>query len=213
MYAAYGEFLFAWNATGGPNKGVSITEMPYEKVLMCSTTSTNGLPDEPCYYDQPKPTIVALLLHDKRLTAIVSEHNIKPVTSSSSSSMEDWPIIYDFANLSIRVYDISSIPSDGSPLNLLAKSNHSIKGQYKTAVSSINTVTIVAYSDISMYSFREKLYRSNFQYCGLNSTEYMRLAVETALNQTEPFLEVMLEELQLQVNGSCDSIVPVSAHT
>jgi hypothetical protein len=189
----------AWNAMDGASRGVSITEMPYETVNICSTpsdtvkpffgdmeSSTNisdGVPiGEPCFFYQPKQSIVALLVHGKRLTAIVSEDVSYLAdyswTFSSSSSMEEWPkIIRDFTNLTIRVYDISSIPSDGSPLKLLAKSENPMKASYSTAVSNKNTGIIVVTS--SFY---------NSQYCGLNATEYTNIAVETAMNQTETFV-------------------------
>lgn len=224
-----------WNAMDGASRGVSITEMPYETVNICSTpsdtvkpffgdmeSSTNisdGVPiGEPCFFYQPKQSIVALLVHGKRLTAIVSEDVSYLAdyswTFSSSSSMEaEWPkIIRDFTNLTIRVYDISSIPSDGSPLKLLAKSENPMKASYSTAVSNKNTDIIVVTSSFDMLSVMEPLLHYNSQYCGLNATEYTNIAVETALNQTETFVEHMLEELQLQLDGTCDSIIPVSTN-
>jgi hypothetical protein len=134
-------------------------------------------------------------------------------TSYSSISMDKWPKIIMAStptNLSIRAYDISIVPLDG-PLQLIAQSERPIQGSYRTALSNDNTGVIVVTSDINMHSLLlGNLYRSNPQYCGLNDTEYMKLAVETSWNHTERFIRRMLEELQLQLDGKCNSIVPVS---
>ena len=199
---------------GGANKGLSITEMlPYDR-WNCSDPSIM----EYCYKGQPpKPAIVALLLYKKRLAVIVSEDVTFSKdfswTSYSSISMDKWPKIIMAptpTNLSIRVYDISIVPLDG-PLQLIAQSERPIQGSYRTAHSNDNTGVIVVTSGIDMHStLLWKLYRSNPQYCGLNDTEYKKLAVETSLNHTERFIQRMLEELQLQLDGECNSIVPVS---
>ncbi len=225
MFAAYGEVLYAWNAIDGPNKGVSITELPYDKVKICDFTTLEPTPlndedvsssnsstvqeEEPCYYYQPKPVIVALLLHEDRLTAIVSED-----TYASTTGTTQWTpkIISDYTKLTIRVYDISNIPLDDSPLTLLAKSEKPIKGSYNIALSNKNMVTLAVTSYIDTYSLVSDLYRYNSQYCGLNSTEYTKLAAETASNRTETFVASMMEELSLQLVGTCESVVQVSDH-
>jgi hypothetical protein len=225
VFAAYGEFLYAWNAIDGANEGVSITELPYERVNMCNFTTVEATAtplevhsnatavqeeEEQCYSYQPKPTFVALLLHKDRLTAIVSEDTY---TYSSSGELTNWTpkIISDFTRLTIRIYDVSSVPMDNSPLKLLAKSEKSIMADYVDARSNkMNGILTVA-SYIDTYSLVGDLHRgSNPQYCGLNSTEYTKLAVETASNRTEPFVESMLEELLLQLDGTCSNIVQVS---
>ena len=226
MFAAYGEFLYAWNAIDGPNKGVSITELPYDKVKICDFTTPEPTPsnntevsssnsstvqEEPCYYYQPKPVVVALLLRDDRLSAIVSEDTY---TYSSITDNTQWTpkIISDYTKLTIRVYDISNIPLDDSPLTLLAKSEKPIKGSYNIALSNKNMVTLAVTSYIDTYSLVSDLYRYNSQYCGLNSTEYTKLAAETASNRTETFVASMMEELSLQLVGTCESVVQVSDH-
>lgn len=203
IYAASGKFLYVWNAIDGINNGVSVTEVPYEKVNMCSDTEPQV--GELCYIEQPKPTIVGLLLHGKQLVAIVSgDYN------AYSACTFRWPpksIVY---NTTILVYDISSIPSDNAPLKLLAKSDP-IVASYNTAQSIGNKAVIVVTSDFNMKiddSFLYKFYRDE-KYCDLNSTEYTNLAEETALNETETFLERMWEELQVQLVDTCESIVPV----
>ena len=225
MFAAYGEFLYAWNAIDGANEGISITELPYERVNMCNFTtveattplevpsnSTSVQEEEPCYSYQPKPTIVALLLHGDRLTAIVSEDMH---TYSSSGEVTNWTptIISDSNKITIQIYGISSVPLDDSPLKLLAKSEQSIAARYVDARSNKKNGILTVASYIDTYSLVGDLHRgSNPQFCGLNSTEYTKLALETASNRTEPFVESMMEELQLQLDGTCNNIVQVSAH-
>ncbi|KAL3761460.1 hypothetical protein ACHAWU_007419 [Discostella pseudostelligera] len=235
VFAAYGEYLYAWNAIDGASKGVSITELPYAKVNICNfttvaptpfedteTSSNSTMSQEPCFFSQPKPVIVALLLHDQRLTAIVSEDNYLYSSSgeafSYSSSGEILltkrtpKIITDYTKLTIRIYDISSVPTDDSPLTLIAKSEKPIMAGYSAAVSKKNSGVLAVTAYIDSSSLVYDLYRLSTKYCGLNSTEYKKLAMETASNnRTETFVESMLEELQLQLNGTCESIVQVSA--
>jgi len=57
--------------------------------------------------------------------------------------------------------------------------------------------------------FADELYRRQPQYCGLNAQEYEELAVETAFNKTESFVEQMVNEMQL--DGSCSHIFQIAA--
>ena len=260
MFAAYGDLLYAWNATDG-TKGVSITAMPYEKIDVqncsyapwepmpidsvvaeaptnsaegnSSSPAANSTSDStsnstvtgtnansggsrnrhrkttsiapgwwPCY--QPKPSIVSLLLQGKRLTAIVSDSNYWPAAQQKTEPS----IVSDYSKLIIRVYDVSNVPTDGSPLTLLGEKE--FKGSYNSARSVNETGIVIATSYIDTYQLASDLYRYNPQYCGLNATEYEELAVKTALNKTEPFMKRLVDELQLQLDGTCDSIFQVS---
>ncbi len=157
----------------------------------------------PCY--QPKPSILSLLLQGKRLTAMVSESSYMPMEKEISEPS----VMSDSSKLIIRVYDISNVPTDGSALKLLGE--RVINGtSYNSARSVNDTAIIFATSYFDTYQLSSDLYRYNPQYCGLNDAEYEALAVKTALNKTERFAERMLEELQVQVDGKCDSIFQVS---
>ena len=281
VYAAYGDLLYVWNATDG-TQGLSITEMPYEKINMeeCKqnnpghpfmteevevidevipkeevaeveatsmtaveaeaafgfTESIQGTSDsteggeeirkrhhrkalslvpgyfwDPCR--QPKPRILSLLLHESRLTAIVSEENNRfgyYYKNEEDGESKPDPIIDDYSKLTIRVYDVSDVPSDGSPLKLLGE--RQIKGNYKDARSVNSKGVLMTTSNVNMYNFAGgQLYRHNPQYCGLNSSEYQTLAAETALNNTQSFVDQMLAELQLSLDGTCDTILRVAA--
>jgi DNA excision repair protein ERCC-4 len=158
---------------------------------------------DPCY--KPKPQIISLLLQGTRLTAIVSEENYR-----SGPYPEDMktPIISDYQKLSFRVYDVSTVPTDGSPLTLLGE--RSIKGNYNAARSFDSTGIIISTSYVDTYSFAGPLYRYHEQYCGLNSSEYAALASEIAVNRTVPFMEQMVEELEL-MGDNCNNIFQIAA--
>lgn len=267
MFAAYGDLLYAWNATDA-TKGVSITPMPYEKkdlqdckyyyppyypmeepvmvepaFIGVETTDAVEVVDgeetsepvpaveekvafqegvrnrhrresvmwiDPCY--QPKPRIVSLLLEGERLTAIVSEENSRywyhPETTTTTTT-DDEPVISDHTKLTARVYDISTVPTDRSPLTLVFEEE--IKGNFDSARSVDDTAFVLTTMNVQTHLFTQDLSRYHTRYCGLNDTEYKELAAEVALNKTVPFTERMVEDLQLQLGGQCDSIFQVAA--
>jgi len=234
VYAAYGDLIYVWNATDG-TQGVSITQMPFVKndnenckpvirpvepeVIEIEESSPTErrrkdlsmiAPWDPCY--QPKPRILSLLLHEDRLTAIVSSEDTYGYYSPLEDGAEEKkdPIINDWQKLTIRVYDVSDVALDGSGLPLLAEKE--IKGNYNSARSINSKGIVMATSNVNMYNFADgNLYRSRPQYCGLNSTEYQRIAAEEALNHTQSFVDQLLDELQLQLDGTCSSIFKVAA--
>ena len=158
----------------------------------------------PCY-QPPKPRIQSLLLEGTRLTAIVSEENYNPWRYDSKDYKT--PIIDDYQSLVIRVYDVSSIPTDGSPLPLLGE--RKVKGNYNSGRSFNTTGILITTSYVNTWEFASDLYRYLPKYCGLNATDYAALAYETALNKTDEFMEQMVEELEL--NGECSHIFQISA--
>jgi len=200
---------------------VFLEESPPEKVEEQKPDSTEGVRRknsrnrhlssmwwDPCH--QPKPRIVSLLLEGSRLTAIVSEQTYRPYRwNYEENDDEPEQIINDGTKLTIRVYDVSDVPTDGSPLELLGEKE--IKGNYDSSRSVGDTGFVITTSQVNTYLFAGDLYRHQPQYCGLNSTEYETLAAETALNNTESFLERMMEEMQLQLDGTCDGIFQISA--
>jgi hypothetical protein len=126
-------------------------------------------------------------------------------TTYSSIEWTNKIIWYD-SKLTIRIYDISSIPTDNSPLHLLAKSEKPFKASYVDALSNDNIGVLVFESDINNDALYGKLRRDNPQYCGLNSTEYSEIAMEEVSNLTETFVDKMLEELKVLMGGTCVSI-------
>jgi len=186
------------------NSTASDTNANENGEIIRSRKATSIMPGYwPCY--QPKPSILSLLLQGKRLTAIVSESSYMPMEKETSEPR----VMSDSSKLIVRVYDISNIPTDGSALTLLGE--RVLNGtSYNSARSVNDTAIIFATSYFDTYQLSSDLYPYNRQYCGLNDTEYEAPAVKTALNKTERFAERMLEELQVQVDGKCDSIFQVS---
>jgi hypothetical protein len=161
---------------------------------------------DPCY--QPKPRIDSLLLQGTRLTAIVSEDKFWYYGMKEESKPK---IISDSTKLTIRVYDISDVPTDGSPLTLLGEKV--VNGYYNSARSVDNTAIVMMTSYVDTSQITNDIYRWNPQYCGLNSTEYEELAVTTVFNKTgslNSFVDQMMEELKLNNGGTCDNIFQVS---
>jgi len=201
VFTAYGDVIFAWDAQDA-NKGLSITRMPYndtaDKGCFMVLPETDDMMPIPCYI--PKPQVHALLLHGSRLTAIVSEESYPNYETST---------LLDYQDLTIKVYDAENVPLDGSPLTLLGEKK--IKGDYHNARSIDNYAAVITTSQVNTYSFTDALYRYNPQYCGLNSTAYEALAKETALNATESFMEKMVKDLELELDGNCDGIFQVAS--
>jgi DNA excision repair protein ERCC-4 len=109
------------------------------------------------------------------------------------------------------VYDISDVPTDGSPLTLLGEKV--VNGYYNSARSVDNTAIVMMTSYVDTSQITNDIYRWNPQYCGLNSTEYEELAVTTVLNKTgsfNSFVDQMMEELKLNNGSTCDNIFQVS---
>ena len=250
VFAAYGDILYAWNASDG-TKGTSVTQMPYNKTnctdvyrpmpitepfiydyedelnestadtdSSASTTSTTlnsgqktrrrhhrkrrdtSMPwYPPCY--NPKPKIISLLLHGSRLTAIVSENDytIEPY------STDDPSLISDHSTLTIRVYDVTTVPTDGNPLTLLGE--RKLKGNYNAARSIDSTGVVVSTSYVDTHVMANSLYRSQPLYCGLDNTEYEEKASMIALNRSEVFADQLIKELDLTYG--CNQIFQISA--
>ena len=160
---------------------------------------------DPCY--QPKPRIDSLLLQGTRLTAIVSEDKFWYYGMKEESKPK---IISDSTKVTIRVYDISDVPTDRSPLTLLGEKV--VNGYYNSARSVDNTAIVMMTSYVDTSQITNDIYRWNPQYCGLNNTEYEELAVTTVLNKTgsfDLFVDQMMEELKFHNGGTCDSIFQV----
>jgi DNA excision repair protein ERCC-4 len=156
----------------------------------------------PCY--NQKPQVLSLLLHESRLTAIVSENNYNPIQPYGSDSVS---LVNDYSQLTIRVYDVSTVPADGSPLTLLGE--RKLKGDFNAARSINHTGIVVTTSHVDTYVLANSLYRSQPLYCGLNNTEYEEKASKIAVNRSDLFADQLINELELSYG--CDHIFQISA--
>ncbi|KAL9186358.1 hypothetical protein ACHAXT_005596 [Thalassiosira profunda] len=171
----------------------------------------------PCH--QPKPRIVSLLLEGSRLTAIVSENTNRyyhgPILEGGREKLQ--PVIDYNTKLTARVYDVSDVPTDGSELTLVGEKE--VKGDLDSARSIGSNVITITKMHVNTWQFAEDLYRHHLiaflllqpKYCGLNSKEYEDLASEIALANTEPFVDRLLDELELQLEGSCKAMFRIAA--
>lgn len=116
-------------------------------------------------------------------------------------------LVNDYSQLTIRVYDASVVPADGSPLTLLGE--RKLKGNFNAARSINNTGIVVSTSYVDTYVLANSLYRSQPLYCGLNNTEYEEKASKIALNRSDLFANQLINELDL--NYGCEHVFQISA--
>ena len=172
-----------------------------------ATKITDSMMIPPCYY-KPKPQILSLLLRGSRLTAIVSEES-SHYFSPFAAEEEESSTLLDYQDLTIKVYDVENVPLDGSPLRLLGEKK--IKGNYQDARSIESHDIVITTSNVNMDSLTSELYRHRPQYCGLDNTEYEALATEIALNETEAFMQKLVNDLELELDGNCAGIFQLAS--
>eukprot|EP00585_Thalassiosira_rotula_P013334 CAMPEP_0196131514 /NCGR_PEP_ID=MMETSP0910-20130528/1486_1 /TAXON_ID=49265 /ORGANISM="Thalassiosira rotula, Strain GSO102" /LENGTH=919 /DNA_ID=CAMNT_0041390991 /DNA_START=228 /DNA_END=2987 /DNA_ORIENTATION=- len=225
-FAAYGDVLWAWNSTDASKGRMSMTHMtpgpihpdcnavfPTRPPQARTRQHDNDdmlirmrnlrqrkafLPDDDWYgrCNSQKPRVVSLLLAGPRLTAIVSQRDY---LSDSNDKIV------------IRVYDAENVPTGGGPLTLLGEQE--IKGAYTSARSIGSKAIIISELNIDTWKFVRDLPRYNRQYCGLNDTEYEKVAAETTLPVVESFMEELVDELALQLDddGTCNNFFQIAA--
>jgi hypothetical protein len=86
-----------------------------------------------------------------------------------------------------------------------------IKGNFDSARSVAETGVVITTSYLNTGSFANDLYRHHPRYCGLNSTEYQELAADIAVNNSAPFTDRMVAELDVQLDGTCDGMFQIAA--
>lgn len=164
VYAAYGDKVVIWNANTGVE--LSRTTLP--------TEDGNG-------------RISSLLIHEKRLVAI----------SSLPSYMRPFDgnrILNGYHSTSIFTYDISSIPTDKSPLPLLARKD--LQGSYQTARSIDNVAHIVTNSYVTTWDHLDYIISPWLkQYDGMDENEYRQAAYDNVLPAITKFSRKLTEEI------------------
>jgi len=163
--------------------------------------SPDGI-DEPCTFVS-KPRIQSLLLSGDRLTAITVQD--KWLYHYPMNYTE--PIVSDYSILTVRVYDITEVPNDGSPLEEVGSKE--ISGDFFTGKSVGDTAVLVTTSYVNTWSITTDVQRYESQYCGLNSTEYIKKAAETAAKRDfDALAQQVVDDLQL--DGDCSHVFQIS---
>ncbi len=158
--------------------------------------------DEPCIYVS-KPRVQSLLLSGDRLTAITVQD--KWLYHYPMNYTE--PIVSDYSILTVRVYNISEVPNDGSPLNEIGSKE--INGDFFTGRSVDDTAVLVTTSYINTWSITLDVQRYESQYCGLNSTEYIQKAAETAEKRDfDALAQQVVDDLHL--DGDCSHVFQIA---
>ena len=190
LFVAYGDILIALNATDGTK--VSQTRVTLD---FLSTLDTNT-------------TIKALMLYDSRLAVVMSgvRHDFALDTLLTPSILDS---IDDFGDI-VQLYDISSVPSDGSPLTFL--SEHTLQGIYHGGHIVDNIAHIVTTSHVDTYYHLNRHF-SRFQarYQGLSDDEYIEEAVSYAESKIIPsFVDRLMDNLNIDRDGSCSNLMHLS---
>ena len=158
----------------------------------------------PCH--RPKPRILSLLLHGPRLAAIVSEEQYGRWWDDDEAGDD---ILRDNAKLTLRVYDASDVPADGGALALVGEKE--LRGDYDSARAAGERGFVITTSYLNTNAFAKDLYRHEPRYCGLNATAYQDSAAEVARRTVGPFVERMIKELDVELDGTCGGMFRVAA--
>ncbi len=165
VYAAYGDKVVIWNANTGVE--LSRTTLPTEK-------NGNG-----------RISISSLLIHEKRLVAIAS---------FQSYSYDGNRILNGYRSTRVFTYDISTIPTDKSPLPLLAQKD--LQGSYQTARSIDNIAHIVTNSYVTTWDHLDYIISPWLkQYDDMNESEYRQAAYDNVMSSITKFAMKLTEEI------------------
>ena len=189
-FAAYGDKLVVWNVTSGETCSITKVKTPLDRVA-----SVKRL-----FPGVPNIRIESLLMKENRLIAIVGGYD--------SSSLGD-RIFKTYNPSKMLVYDISTIPTDGTPLPLLTMKD--LGGRYVDARLMGATGHVVSISDVDTFHHLERHFnrgQTNFE--GLNRTEYITVATEYANSVILPsFVERMMKEMN-ETGRNCENILKLS---
>ena len=155
-----------------------------------------------------KPRIKSLLLHQDRLVVVFSGK-----VGFSSLDIYETPTIIeasgDYGDI-LHIYDISNIPSDGSPLPHVTE--QILQGKYHDGRSVDNMAHIITTSNIdTYYHLSRHLSRWQSMYERLDDSQYIEVAKAHAENVIIPsFQQRLMGELNLSDFGSCSNIMQLS---
>lgn len=198
VFAAFGDTLVVWNATSG----VELSRTDLSPLVEKGEEETEHV------------TIVALLLHEERITVIANIQQYGMLHSSSYVA----PILssgYGQTGTRLFIYDAFKIPTNGSALTLVLTKD--LRGGYKAGRSIGPYVHIVTSSQVNTWGHLLKgisIWDNPDLYQGLNETEYREMAYNVSHNFITSFADTLLEELladgDIDSNGDCTHILKVA---
>ena len=162
----------------------------------------------------PKPRISSLL-HDaesNRLAVIVSGYG-----DGYRYNFFDGPILRDQDDVHVRLYDTTSIPTDGEPLSLIT--SRKMGGGYRSARMIGSTAHIAVQSGVEWHRHITRyLDRWQVVYDGMNKTEYMEAAAEQAKIAADKFTTRLVRELKQLVDNDdeaddCSGVTKIALFT
>ena len=163
----------------------------------------------------PKPRISSLL-HDaksNRLAVVVSGYG-----EGYRYNYFDGPILRDQDDVHVRLYDTSSIPTDGKPLTLI--SSRKMGGGYRSARMIGSTAHVAVQSGVDWHRHITRyLGRWQVVYDGLNKTEYITTASDQAKIAADKFATRLVNELKQLVDNDeeaandCSGVTKIALFT
>ena len=215
VFAAYGDKLIVWDAKSGME--LSRTQIPTQDengIQLCQDIKGSDSETE-CYSNSnyygwwggsgsDSIRIASLMLHQERLTI---------VASTSLTLQNDYPILKNNRNTRVFIYDVSSIPTDLSPLNLLARKD--LQGSYQTARSIGQYAHIVTTSTLNTeHHLNAHLYPWSDRYADMDEETYRAEAFLVAQEKGLQFAANLTSELNAlfadDENGECSNIAKVA---
>ena len=213
VFAAYSDYLVVWSANGPeiltkikmPALNVTgyypgpIEPRPMDGVEANATDGSSGadvasdmIASDKMIWWNPKPRIEALLIHENRLTVVISGYGME-----NAQKLGYVPILYEYLGTRIQVYDINN-----GALSLVSQTD--INGGFRNAYAVDQNVYIVTQSGLNTWEHLvAPLERWQPQFSGLDDAAYVQKA--TALvdeGLVDAFIERLLSELR--VNGDID---------
>ena len=190
IFMAYGDTLVVTNAKTGME--LSRTQLPTKDengVERCEDIMGSN-EDTECYsyssYSNFAIEIASLILHQSTLAV---------VASTSLVLQNHHPALKNHRNTRIFIYDVSEIPSDLSPLTLMARTD--LQGSYQTARSIGENSHIVTSSSLDTYYHLEShLNPWNDRYIDMKEEEYRSQAFLAAQEKIPYYAEILTSELR-----------------
>jgi len=174
VFAAYGDQLIVWDAKSGN---------------LLSTTHVSSLQGMGVKTEKRDVSIKSLLLHDDYLVVITAHRIALPIIATESSILHSKD-----GGTGLLLYNVSSIRSDGTALDLLKTKD--VRGIYKNARMIGNIAHVVTISNVDTYNHLTRHFnRQQDRYSGLNNDEYVKNATDYATKIIPSFISRMMDEL------------------